>query len=116
VLLRAFLGGRRDRTILDSSDADLEALSLLELERVLGPLGAPMFSQVVRWADRTPQIELGHASRIAAFERALEDVPGLFVLGSGLRGVGSDDWRGPRLQIESARTSDGASREGIGRW
>jgi len=91
VLLRAFLGGRRDRKILDSSDADLEALSLHELERVLGPLGAPKFSRVVRWADRTPQIELGHASRIAAFERALEVVPGLFVLGSGLRGVGIPD-------------------------
>jgi oxygen-dependent protoporphyrinogen oxidase len=91
VLLRTFLGGRRDRGILDSSDADLEALSLRELERALGPLGAPAFSRVVRWADRTPQIELGHASRIAAFERALEEVPGLFVLGSGLRGVGIPD-------------------------
>jgi oxygen-dependent protoporphyrinogen oxidase len=91
VLLRAFLGGRRDLQILDSSDVDLEALSLRELERVLGPLGAPRFSRVVRWADRTPQIELGHADRIAAFERALEDAPGLFVLGSGLRGVGIPD-------------------------
>jgi oxygen-dependent protoporphyrinogen oxidase len=91
VLLRAFLGGRRDRKILDSSDVELETLSLRELERVLGPLGAPKFSRVVRWADRTPQIELGHASRIAAFERALADVPGLFVLGSGLRGVGIPD-------------------------
>jgi oxygen-dependent protoporphyrinogen oxidase len=91
VLLRAFLGGRRDLRILDSSDADLEALSLRELERALGPLGAPTFSRVVRWPDRTPQIELGHAARIAAFERALEEVPGLFVLGSGLRGVGIPD-------------------------
>jgi oxygen-dependent protoporphyrinogen oxidase len=91
VLLRAFLGGRRERRILDSSDADLESLSLRELERALGPLGAPLFSRVVRWPDRTPQIELGHAERIHAFERALEDVPGLFVLGSGLRGVGIPD-------------------------
>ena len=91
VLLRAFLGGRRDRGVLDSSDADLEALSHRELERALGPLGAPVFSRVVRWPDRTPQIELGHAERIHAFERALEDVPGLFVLGSGLRGVGIPD-------------------------
>jgi len=91
VLLRAFLGGRRDRQILDASDADLEALSLRELEHVLGPLGAPKFSRVVRWPDRTPQIELGHAHRIVAFERALEDVPGLFVLGSGIRGIGIPD-------------------------
>jgi oxygen-dependent protoporphyrinogen oxidase len=91
VLLRAFLGGRRDGRVLESSDAELEALSLRELERVLGPLGAPSLSRVVRWADRTPQIELGHASRVAAFERALEEVPGLFVLGSGLKGVGIPD-------------------------
>jgi oxygen-dependent protoporphyrinogen oxidase len=91
VLLRAFLGGRRDRKLLDAGDQELEALSLRELERALGSLGAPTFSRVVRWADRTPQIELGHAPRIAAFERALDEVPGLFVLGSGLRGVGIPD-------------------------
>lgn len=91
VLVRTFLGGRREPGILRSSDPELESLSLRELERVLGPLGLPIFSRVVRWADRTPQIELGHASRIAAFERALEGIPGLFVLGSGLKGVGIPD-------------------------
>jgi oxygen-dependent protoporphyrinogen oxidase len=90
-LVRTFLGGRRDPEILRSTDSDLVSLSLRELERVLGPLGVPAFSRVVRWADRTPQIELGHASRIAAFERALESVKGLHVLGSGLRGVGIPD-------------------------
>lgn len=91
VLVRTFLGGRREPEILRSSDPEIESLSLRELERVLGPLGSPIFSRVVRWRDRTPQIELGHASRIAAFERGLEGVPGLFVLGSGLRGVGIPD-------------------------
>ncbi len=91
VLLRTFLGGRREPEILSSSDPELESLSLRELERALGPLGSPIFSRVVRWKNRTPQIELGHASRVAAFERALESVPGLFVLGSGLRGVGIPD-------------------------
>ncbi len=91
VLMRTFLGGRREPGILGASDAELESLSLRELERVLGPLGVPIFSRVVRWADRTPQIELGHASRIAALERALTEIPGLFVLGSGIHGVGIPD-------------------------
>ncbi|HEY7698393.1 MAG TPA: protoporphyrinogen oxidase, partial [Vicinamibacteria bacterium] len=39
VLLRTFLGGRRDPRILESNDFELEALSLAELTRVLGPLG-----------------------------------------------------------------------------
>jgi oxygen-dependent protoporphyrinogen oxidase len=91
VLLRTFLGGRREPAILNATDAEIERVSLRELERVLGTLGAPIFSRVVRWADRTPQVEVGHRSRIEAFERAIADVPGLFVLGSGLRGVGIPD-------------------------
>jgi protoporphyrinogen/coproporphyrinogen III oxidase len=91
VLLRAFLGGTRDPDVVDRSDEELLAISLGELERALGPLGAPSTSRVVRWIDRTPQVEVGHASRLAAFEDALRDHPGLFVLGSGLRGVGIPD-------------------------
>ncbi|HJS75009.1 MAG TPA: protoporphyrinogen oxidase, partial [Vicinamibacteria bacterium] len=91
VLVRTFLGGRREPGILNASDAEIETTSRGELERVLGSLGVPIFSRVVRWADRTPQVEVGHRSRIDAFERALADVPGLFVLGSGLRGVGIPD-------------------------
>jgi oxygen-dependent protoporphyrinogen oxidase len=91
VLVRTFLGGRREPAILNATDSEIEKVSLRELERVIGPLGLPIFSRVVRWAERTPQVEIGHASRIAAFERALQDTPGLFVLGSGLRGVGIPD-------------------------
>ncbi|MGH9324075.1 MAG: protoporphyrinogen oxidase [Vicinamibacteria bacterium] len=91
VLIRTFLGGRRDGSVLDSSDAALEALSLSELARVLGPMGTPTFSRVVRWPDRTPQIEVGHRSTLAVFEKALGEIPGLFVLGSGLGGVGIPD-------------------------
>ena len=91
VLVRTFLGGRREPAILNTTDSEIEKVSLRELERVIGPLGLPIFSRVVRWAERTPQVEVGHASRIAAFERALQDTPGLFVLGSGLRGVGIPD-------------------------
>jgi oxygen-dependent protoporphyrinogen oxidase len=91
VLLRTFLGGRRDPRILDRTDAELEALSLRELERALGPLGAPAFSRVIRWKDRTPQVTVGHARRIEAFEGALREIPGLRVLGSGIHGVGIPD-------------------------
>lgn len=91
VLLRAFLGGARDPEVVDRSNDELRELSRTELERALGPLGAPSFSRVVRWVDRTPQVEVGHARRLAAFERALRAYPGLFVLGSGLRGVGIPD-------------------------
>lgn len=91
VLLRAFLGGTRDPELVDLSDEELCALSLGELERALGPLGSPRYSRVVRWIDRTPQVELGHAARLAAFEQALREHRGLFVLGSGLRGVGIPD-------------------------
>jgi oxygen-dependent protoporphyrinogen oxidase len=37
------------------------------------------------------QHEVGHLDRIAAIERALAGHPGLFVTGSGFRGVGIPD-------------------------
>lgn len=91
VLVRAFLGGTRDPEVVERSNDELIELSHTELERALGPVGAPTFSRVVRWVDRTPQVELGHGQRLAAFERALQEHPGIFVLGSGLRGVGIPD-------------------------
>ncbi len=119
VLLRAFLGGTRDPDVVDRSDDELRGISLAELERALGPLGEPSFSRVVRWIDRTPQVEVGHAARLASFESALEEHPGLFVLGSGLRGVGIPDSIAAAREVASrialASSTDSDRGEGNGR-
>ena len=92
VLLRAFLGGGRDPHRLDRSDADLRDSAREELEDILHIQGAPVFEpRVYRWTRQSPQYEVGHLDRVAAVDRHLSAVPGLFIAGSGLRAVGIPD-------------------------
>jgi oxygen-dependent protoporphyrinogen oxidase len=91
VLLRTFAGGARDPGALDQSDAELVSSSLRALRPLLGISGEPHFTRVYRWERANAQHEVGHLSRLQAIERALERHPGIFVTGSGFRGVGIPD-------------------------
>ena len=104
VLVRVFLGGHRDPDRLRDTDEALVALALEELERLVGPCGAPIVSRVVRWPDRTPQVELGHRERVERVEGRLGETPGLYLCANGFRGVGIPDCIGEaRLVGEKAR-------------
>ena len=91
LLFRTFLGGLRDPEALELDDEALAELSRRELARVLGPMGEPLFSRVVRWTKRTPQVELGHRGHLDALEAACERNPGTFVIGNGLWSIGIPD-------------------------
>ncbi len=91
VLLRAFVGGARDPRALDGSDAALAARAIAALTPLLGIGGTPLLTRVYRWERSTAQHEVGHAARLDAIERILATRPGLFVTGSGFRGVGIPD-------------------------
>lgn len=90
-LLRVFVGGARDPRGLERSDAELVRVSLASLTPLLGITGEPILTRVYRWERSTAQHEVGHASRVEAIERALKKHPGMFVTGSGFRGVGIPD-------------------------
>jgi oxygen-dependent protoporphyrinogen oxidase len=91
VLLRTFVGGARDPDALDSSDDELIARSIRAIRPLLGIAGDPIFTRVYRWTRASAQHEVGHLVRMAAIERRLAAHPGLFVTGSGFRGVGIPD-------------------------
>ena len=91
VLLRAFFGGARDPRALEHSDAELVSRSLAALRPLLGMTGEPVVTRVYRWERSSAQHEVGHLDRMAAINRALARHPGLFVTGSGFRGVGIPD-------------------------
>ena len=91
VLIRTFVGGMRDPAALERSDAELVALSLAALRPLVGLTGDPLVSRVYRWERANAQHEVGHLDRLAAIERRLQHHPGLFVTGSGFRGVGIPD-------------------------
>jgi oxygen-dependent protoporphyrinogen oxidase len=91
VLMRTFVGGARDPGALERSDRELVALSLAALTPLLGITHEPLLTRVYRWERTSAQHEVGHAARLNAIEHALARRPGLFVTGSGFRGVGIPD-------------------------
>jgi oxygen-dependent protoporphyrinogen oxidase len=91
VLMRAFVGGARDPEALQKGDAALIALAMSALRPLLGISGEPLLTRVYRFERANAQHEVGHLDRMAAIERALAARPGLYVTGSGFRGVGIPD-------------------------
>ena len=91
VTLRAFLGSRHDRTVLDLDDEGMVALALRELTPLLGLRGAPGHVRVCRWPESTPQMELGHAERVRRIEERVRALSGLYLTGAGLRATGLPD-------------------------
>ena len=65
--------------------------SLAALRPLLGIDGEPLLTRVYRWERGNAQHEVGHLDRMAAIDRALARHPGLFLTGSGFRGVGIPD-------------------------
>jgi oxygen-dependent protoporphyrinogen oxidase len=91
VLLRTFLGGTRDTTAIDRPDDMLVNASVRALTPLLGLRGAPLFFRIYRWERANAQHEVGHLARMAAIDQALARHPGVFLTGSGFRGVGIPD-------------------------
>ncbi len=90
-MLRTFIGGARDPGALAQSDADLVARSLGAIGPVLGIRGDPLLARVYRFDRASAQHEVGHLDRMMAIDRRLGTHPGLFLTGSGFRGVGIPD-------------------------
>ncbi len=91
VLLRAFVGGARDPEAVRRPDADIVAASKAEMVRLHGITGDPLFAKLHRWERANAQHNVGHLDIMASIDRRLAALPGLFVTGSGFRGVGVPD-------------------------
>jgi len=90
-LIRVFLGRAGQPDVLAQDDAALVGLARAELAGTLDIQAPPAFQRVFRWPRAMPQYNLGHLERVAAIERRLADLPGLFVAGNAYRGVGLPD-------------------------
>ncbi len=85
VLLRAFLGGP------EAHAATLERAVRDDLRDILGITAAPLLARTAVWPRSMAQYEVGHLERVSAIEGRLARLPGLFLAGNGLRGVGIPD-------------------------
>ena len=110
VLLRAFIGGARDPGALGRSDRELVQQAHADLAASLQIDGPPGLTRVYRWERANPQHEIGHLDRLAAIERRLERWPGLYLTGSGFRGVGIPDCLadGRSVAVAATRTLAGS--------
>lgn len=90
-LLRCFLGGALDASVLDGDDGALAGQVREELRAALGVTAEPVISRVTRHPAAMPQYAVGHLTTVEAIERRLEAAPGLVLAGGAYRGVGIAD-------------------------
>ncbi len=90
-LLRVFLGGHRDQSIIDKPDAELVALARAELEALVGVRARPMLSRVFRYEKGSPQPLVGHGERVMKMRQLASKHPGLHLAGAAFDGVGIPD-------------------------
>ncbi len=90
-LITAFIGGRQDPEALEMSDAELVRQVHNDLADLLGIEGQPVWQRVNRWPQAIPQYELGHLARIERLDQALENHPGLSLIGNWRGGIAVGD-------------------------
>ncbi len=91
VLLRAFVGGAFGRDYFRKEDRDLERSVERDLSEMLGITHRPVFSVLKRYPDAMVQYRVGHEDVLRDIDLELCKLPGLFLTGSGYRGVGIPD-------------------------
>jgi protoporphyrinogen/coproporphyrinogen III oxidase len=105
-LLRCFISSSRVPGLLGYSDGAIEETVLRELREILGLSVKPRFTCVFRWECALPQYETGHLDRVAEMEKMLAELPGAFVIGNSLHGIGIPDCiRSAKLAVERVTSS-----------
>jgi protoporphyrinogen/coproporphyrinogen III oxidase len=90
-LVRCFLGGSRDESILQLPDHEILRIVRKELRQILGLVAEPLFSRIYRWKGAMAQYNVGHMERLERIERLRHRIPGLALAGNGYRGIGVPD-------------------------
>lgn len=90
-LVRAFVGRAGQPDALAHDDDALIALARDGIEHHLGIGEAPAWARVFRWPDAIPQYNVGHLARVERIESRLAALPGVYLAGHTLRGIGIPD-------------------------
>ena len=88
-VLRCFVGGVSAEDVMDAPDGEIAEAVCRHVAALVELPPAPEAWKVVRWPKAMPQYEVGHLERLARIEGSLP--PGVFLAGSGYRGVGLPD-------------------------
>jgi oxygen-dependent protoporphyrinogen oxidase len=90
-LLRCFFSSARVPGLLDHSEEELKSFARQELKEILGVDVQPQFTCAFRWRHGLPQYQTGHLERTAEIEAQFKQMPGLYLIGNSLYGIGVPD-------------------------
>jgi oxygen-dependent protoporphyrinogen oxidase len=107
VVVRCFLGGMDDPTILSDSDETVIPTALDELRRIVPFHGVPRFTRVFRWPKSMAQYAVGHPQKLAEIRERLSGLPGLHLAGNAYEGIGVPDCI--RMGKQAAQTIAGTA-------
>jgi len=81
----------QDPGALQLDDASLCRIVSNDLARLVGLSTAQVFVRILRHPTAIPQFTLGHLERFQKIQSLVREIPGLFLAGNYLRGVGMKD-------------------------
>ncbi len=95
-VLRAFLGGMKNESLMAQSDEELIAAVRRELTEILGartigPDSIPEHAQVSRWRRAMAQYAVGHKERMERVKERVAMLPGIRLAGNAYDGIGIPD-------------------------
>jgi len=91
-LLRCYIGGAHDASLVDASDATIIEAVMADLRRLTALRETPAFCQVTRWKHAMPQYSVGHPDRLEQTRKVMAAAfPGVLLAGASYGGVGLPD-------------------------
>ena len=90
-IVRAFLGGLRDQSVLGLTDEQVLSTVKRELREIAGISGEPRDFRIYRWNRAMAQPAPGHLERLARIEQLRRRFPGLALAGNAYTGIGVPD-------------------------
>ena len=91
MLVRGYVGGAGRDAIANSDDQSMVRRVRDELRVIAGIRQEPIYTEVNRWDRGMPQYHLGHLQRLDHIHSHLQAYRGLYLTGSGYRGIGIPD-------------------------
>ncbi len=90
-ILRCFIGGARDESVLDLPDSDLIEMVRRNLAEILSLTAEPRFARVYRWRRAMAQYTTGHLDRVRRIKELQSTIAGLYLAGNAYQGIGVPD-------------------------
>jgi oxygen-dependent protoporphyrinogen oxidase len=90
-VLRAFLGGMKNESLLSEPDEVLIETARREFREILGITAEPDHVQVSRWKRAMAQYAVGHQERVKRIQERVAGLSGLKLAGNAYDGIGIPD-------------------------